>query len=291
MTELNLLADLDQVVDGAVELGNVDHNEESKGGGFERVLLNTGVYPMFLCQYIEMGTQRFKGFEGAKDTFSKGVQYAFAVFNFEELDEAGNPQVAIIGSGFPIKMSLNERAEFKRLFKALNYNDDPNMKHMAKFLGNKNTYTGKVVKKKSKAGKEYNSIEVGSLTPAMEGGFGKQTRAVLPDIDMSDYAVFLWDNPVMAHWNSLQRGKDASAGDPKNFIQYGILQATDFEGSAVDLMLREAGTDTTLKPKAKKDPNQEVDDSVPFEADEKPTEKVERTIPATMPTMPEDDEE
>lgn len=285
MTELNLLADLDQVVDEAVELGNIDHNEESKGGGnFERVLFNTGVYPMYLCQYIEMGIQKFKGFEGAKDTIHAGVQYAFAVFNFQDLDEEGKPKVAIIGSGFPIKMSQNNRAEFYKLFKALNYNDDPSMKHMAKFLGNKHSFTGKVIKKKSKAGKEYNTIEVSSLTPAMSGDFGQQTRAILPEISMKDYAVFLWDKPVMSHWDSIRRGAEGvSAGDPKNFIQYGILQATNFEGSPVDLMLREAGADLTVKPKEAKEelPNQEID-----ELPEEVQPKTEKVVPASMPVMP-----
>lgn len=281
MTELNLLDGLQEVVEEAIELGNIDHSEESKGGGFKKVILPAGQYPMYLCQYVECGTQFFKGFQGAKGSYSKAVRYGFAVFDYNTLDDDGNPLMQVIGTGFPIKMSQNGKAEFFNLFNTMNY--DKSKKHMAQFLGNKNSFVGTVEVKKSAKGVEFNTIKVTSLQPAMEGSFGKQSRVVLPEIDVRDYELLLWDNPKMAQWDSIRKGAEGvSAGDPKNFVQYSILQAQDFEGSAIDLMLREAGTDLTVQPKAEVEPAEDVVE----DTEEVSEPKSEKVVPAAMPTMP-----
>lgn len=290
---VDLLIGVDEVIHEAVEVGNVDHNEEFAGGGFDRPILEAGTYPMYLCQYIELGTQKFNGFKGAKDSFDKAVRIGFAVFNYDEVDAEGNPQVVIIDSGyFPLKMIQSPRAHFYQAFKALNYNSDPSMKHMAQFLGSKHTYEGRVTKTEDKKtkGKFYNSIDYISLMPAFTGGRGKdRKREVFPEIPMSDYSIFLWDAPRMAHWDSLRRGAEGvSAGDPNNFLQYSILQASDFEGSALDLMLREEGIDATVQPKKAKGKAAEPE---PEEQEEAPPVRRGRTVPSQMPSIPTEDPE
>lgn len=290
MTELNLLAGLNEVVEEVVKIEGVDHNEESSGGGgsFERVVLEDGIYPCYPVMYVELGTQLFKGFQGAKDTKSKAVRVGFAVFDFDNVDEEGNPRYTVIDTGYtPMKLSQNPKAKFFKLQKALNWNNDPQMNHMAKFLGSAHTYEVKVEKGVSKKGTEYNKLLLETLVPAFTGGRGaSRVRETLPEIPLTEYSILLWNNPRQDHWDSIRRGKEGtSPTDERNFLQYECLQALDFDGSALDLMLREQGLDTKVKPKSKPEP--EYDEEMPEDFDEPVQEKVKVDTDAPMPVMPD----
>lgn len=294
---MNLLNNINDAVQEELTNTGFDANIEQQGGGnFERVILEDGIYPGYLCEYVDYGTQKFNGFQGAKDTFDKAVHLGVVVFDFENTNEDGSPRHVVLGTGmFPLKVSLNPKAKFRKIFKAFNYNNDPTKKHFAQFLGPTHSFNFKVHKRKSKDGKsEYNVLDFDSATPCMTGDLGKRTRAVLPQIAEKDFALLLWNSPSKAQWDSIRRGvEDISPLDDKNFHQYKVLQATDFEGSAVDIMLHELGVDMVTPPA--KDPNHgsknevktqaetqpSYDDDVPFDTGKEPV------TPDALPVMPE----
>ena len=298
---MSLFENINAVVQEELQVTGFDANKESMGGNFERVVFEDGIYPGYLVEYIDLGTQKFNGFQGGADTFDKAVHLGVVVFDFNNKDENDQPRYVILGTGlFPLKVSLNPKAKFRKIFKAFNYNDDPTKKHFAQFLGKTNSYNFKVTKRKSKDGKsEFNVIDFESATPCMVGNLGQSQRAVLPEINERDYALLLWNTPTMEQWNSIRRGAEGvSPLDERNFHQFKVLQATDFDGSPLDLLLRDNSVDITTPPeKDTDDPNlgsqnetkkevasQQVDD-IPWEQVQ---DKADPVVPNVMPAMPED---
>mgnify|MGYP001165963461 FL=1 len=284
-----------------LEISQFDGNEEASGGGnFERVIFETGTYPAYINMYIDLGKQMVGGYKGAKKYLADTCVIGVAAFDYDNPNEDGTPRVAFIdtGTAFPLQVSLGAKANFKKIFTALNHDNDPEKKHILHFAGNTQSYLVRIEKRESKrnAGSYYNTVDLTTAVPSMVGQRGSMTREVLPEIDERDVAVFLWNNPTMEQWDSIRRGaEDVSPNDPTNFIQHKILQAANFEGSALDHMLRKAGVDTVARPKPEGDaPDKPVvnttegDEEPPFD-EELPEEfdKPVKTVPKTMPAMPQ----
>lgn len=280
-----LLANLQDNVQSEIQSTGFDANKENLGGGdFERIILEAGIYPGYLVEYVDFGTQQFKGFAGGKDTFHPAVHLGVAVFDFKQ---DGSYEYVILGThtSFPLKVSLNPKAKYRKIFQAFNYADDPNIKHFAQLIGPQHSFNFKVTKEKTKDGKrEYNRIELESATPCFVGSRGQQQRDVLPEIDPEDFAVLLWNSPTMDQWKSIQRGADGiSPLDPKNFYQYKVLQATDFKGSMVEHLLAQNGVDYHTPPQAEEDTTQAA---MPVEEAPEATQPAQPSQPA-QPVVPE----
>src|SRR5699024_12564062 len=87
--------------------------------------------------------------------------------------------------------------------------------------------------------REYNVIDWSKTTAAVNPVTRQPYE--LPEIDDALKVVFLWNNPVKEMWDKLYIEGENDNGESKNFIQDEIVNAKNFHGSAVDLMLRGGG--------------------------------------------------
>ena len=81
---------------------------------------------------------------------------------------------------------------------------------------------------------------------------GETTRIKVPELlgGLGSRKIFLWDQPTKECWDSLfidgerdeiKDGKETGKKISKNWIQETILKATNFKGSALDILLQGAG--------------------------------------------------
>lgn len=284
---MTLLNELNVAVEQEILTSGVDHSQEQKGGNLERVVFPKGKYPACLTGYVDLGKQWFDGFEGAKGSYSDAVMLEFKVYNFTDRDENGNPRYIYLNTGtkFPMKLSLNNKSTFFKWFTEMAKGGTGNEKHMAQFIGSKAFSVEVTVNKNGK----YNNLNMKMPPiPLMEGSVMEgQRRAILPELQDNEIKLLLWNNPTMGQWDSLQIGDaERSPADPKNFIKAKILEASNFAGSSLDLLLREGGVDTSKPVETfTEDPEQEFDE-LPEEMDV-PVKTPEKTVPSGMPVMPE----
>lgn len=241
-------------------------NEASTGGGSSKIM-ETGQYLGAIVQYLDMGNHFEVYKEEKKGPFPK-IRMSVAVFDVDEYGDLETTPVLIHDIGMFVKR--NERSKSYKAFRALNYTNDARFTHFAQAF--MKPYLFKVEKRRSKAGKEYNSIDWAATQPAINPI--NRRPIPLPEIDDSLKRVFLWNNPTMEQWEKLYVEGEFDDGNSKNFLQEEILNATDFHGSAVDLMLRGGGKSLpTPTPQAE------------------PVEVVVKDKPKpAMPAMPKDDD-
>ena len=222
---MSVLAQLNSLVDDAVNTQAVDMTETSKGGGFERKLLPAGKYNVRFIEYVEMGkhvpTQ--DGKPSGKPAVPM-VRLGFMIYS-------GDEQVPL--NPYPMQISNGEKAKLKILFDRMNAKKD--IKHLAQKLGQAFSVELKV--HESKAGKKSNVMEFGTLTdlPKFDPETGEPVK--IPALDESMLKLFLWNKPTQETWDALKIEGTNDKGQSKNFIQEDIMKATDFVGSPLEALL------------------------------------------------------
>ncbi|AIW03092.1 hypothetical protein PM75_009 [Proteus phage PM 75] len=222
---MNILEQLNGLVETALETTTVDMTETSKGGGGSTILENGTYYGHFL-EYIELGKQL-----PTKDGKPTGKPAVLTVkVAFKLYSPTG--EVAYIRP-YPMAYSNGEKANFKKLFDRLNLKGD--IKHMAQKLGQ--AFKFEVTKETSRQGKEYNKINLETITglPKFDPETGEAVK--LPELDTSELRLFLWSNPTQETWDALYIDGTNDKGKSKNFIQEDILKAVDYEGSPLQALL------------------------------------------------------
>lgn len=224
----NPLANLNSLVEAAVAVQDVDMTETGTGGGaFEDVLLPKGEYFGHFVEYVEYG-KRVPTNNG-KPTGKPAVlntKVCFIVYT----PDGGKKRIRSL----PMPVFNDPRSNFKKLFDRLNYAGD--IQHAAQKLGT--AWVVPVEQYTSKAGKVSNIIDYALLQPLPK--FNPQTGEpiTIPELNLDDVKVFLWNNPTKETWDSLYiEGINEKTGKSKNFIQEDIMQAADFEGSPLQQML------------------------------------------------------
>ncbi|WMX18801.1 hypothetical protein [Escherichia phage vB_EcoP_PAS7] len=213
------LSSLNSLVNSTVEAQGIDQSVTQSGGNFADVLLPRGSYYGRFMEYIELGKKipMHMGKPTGKPAVMN-VRLGFIVYTPDGSIKRINP--------FPMAISSFEKAKFKQVFDKMNY--DGTLKHMAQRLGQ--AFMFEVEQYTSKTGKTSNTIDFLSLRqlPKFDPNTGAPIE--LPALDESGLRLFLFDNPTKETWDSLHIEKN-------NFIQEDILQAVNFEGSALQQML------------------------------------------------------
>ena len=211
---------------------SADMNEAVKGGSGAR-LLPEGYAFGRLVEYVELGKHP-QEFAGVAKEPSLEVQLAFALWGQGYQNDDGTPYIV---RPYRFAVSRNEKARAFKLFKALNWKNTA--KTFAQLLSQ--AYLVKIVNQaKSKTDATLVSrIDFAGFLPPID----PVTKAPynIPDADPSLYKLFLWDYPSKTAWDSMYVEGKFDDGNSKNFNQEYILSATDFAGSALDLLLSASG--------------------------------------------------
>lgn len=228
MTEqvFNPLANLAALVNTAVEVQDTDMTQTGTGGAYDDVLLEKGEYYGRFVEYVEYG-KRLPMNKG-KPTGKPAVLNAKVGF-IVYLPDGGVKRIRSL----PMGVYNSERATFKQLFDKLNY--DGTIAHAAMRLGS--AWVLPIEQHTSAAGKVSNIIDYGSIRPVPKFDPNTGQPIELPELDLDEVRVFLWNAPTKETWDSLYIDGKKDDGTSKNFIQEDIMKAVDFEGSALHQML------------------------------------------------------
>lgn len=209
---------------------SVNMNETTKGGG--ALLFPAGMYVGRIVEYVDLGNQPQEYQGKAKDPapeFRLGV----ALYGVQGV-AAGEPYII---RPFGLTLSQNEKSGAVKAFKALNYTGSTAITHFAQFLNE--PYIFSVYEHESGTKKKSMQIDWSKTLPPLDP-VSKQPYAVPQPAD-DLFKLFLWDFPTIESWNSLKIDGQTDAGKSKNFIQETILAATNFNGSALQELLIQAG--------------------------------------------------
>lgn len=236
-------------------------------------VLDEGNYFGYLCHYADVGDQ-VKMFNGQANAPCPNFHLGVALFEFNaETNEWEFAKMCY--TPWSLELKLNSKANYMKIFNAFATKDD-RPKHIAGFFGKvRNFYVSKTDDGK------YNNVEWAKT----QAGINPMTKQpiVLPEVDESKMCVFLWNNPQIEMFNKLNdRTKEQ------------IINAHNFNGSAVDLMIQQAGNSIEM-PK-QRDDRDEVEQEKPVEPTEQPkvekaTPKVARPAMAQAPAMPDEFDE
>ena len=239
-----------------------DMREAQKGGG-DYVPPAAGLCRLRFVGYVELGQHH-------NEKYGKTQEKVELVF---ELSGKNHAPKEIDGKLYPIRiavrenLSLNEKAWFYKIFKAMNYNGEAT--HIAQLLGQ--DFLGTVHHNKV-GDKTYANLRNESgytiRAPFHEDLEGTVHR-VEAGTQISETRCFLWDYCDKAMWDSLyiegqydevkdDAGKVIKPARSKNVFQDQIRRAVNFPGSPVaellsdgDLDLTEPAVDPAVEPENK----------------------------------------
>lgn len=272
---MSILSQLAALVDESLETQPVDMRETSKGGGgFERKVLEAGTYYLRFIEYVELG-KRIPMQDG-KPTGKPSqlnVRLGFVIY-------AAGEQIML--NPYPMNISNNEKAKFKILFDRMNAKGD--IKHMAQCLGN--AYSIELKKAQTKAGKDYNQLQFGTLAalPKFDPETGEAVK--LPDFDESMLKLFLWNKPTKETWDALEIKGTNDKGVSKNFIQEDILKAVDYDGSPLQELLEGKLPEAPKVAAVPQAPTAPAEDTPPFKDTPPNNETGAASVAPAAPTAP-----
>lgn len=252
----------------AIASVNVDQLSDMtavKTGGGGRGLLPKGTALVRLCSYIEFGSH-IQTFAGQAKPAAPIFKLGFMIVGGVGLKEDGTPEKYVLEEGkfpmistFDTTMSLHEKAKAVKYFNALNRVGNK-ATHFVQKIQEQCLYAlpigHKIATGGRNAGKTVQDIDFAALQVALDQETGLPRTA--PELKEEHIQVFLWNQPSEAMWNSIyiegewDEVKDEKTGEvkypkrSKNFLQEKCLAAVDFEGSALQVLLSELGTEYTM---------------------------------------------
>lgn len=261
--------DIQAAVAAAAEK-SADMNVAQKGGGGEYTPPAEGFTRLRFVGYVELGKTETE-YQGQKKIVDE-VQLVFELSGPKH-----EPKVLENGDKIPHRMtitvtkSLNEKAQFYKLFKMMNYKGTA--KIMAQLLGE--DYTGKVYHKKFKR-KDGTEGIVAQLKnpdtgvfdirpPFVEDAETGESKRVNVAPAITPLKLFLWDMPSKEMWASIfiegqyeerknEKGEVIAPVRSKNRWQERIKAALNYPGSPIANLLEGAvdvGTDDPKEVAAK----------------------------------------
>ncbi|MCD9228613.1 hypothetical protein ACPPTR_08930 [Ralstonia pseudosolanacearum] len=261
--------DIQAAVAAAAEK-SADMNIAQKGGGGEYVPPAEGFTRLRFVAYVELGKTETE-YQGQKKIVDE-VQLVF-----ELSGPRHEPKVLENGEKVPHRMtitvtkSLNEKAQFYKLFKMMNYKGTA--KIMAQLLGE--DFTGKVYHKKFKrkdgtegVAAQLKNPDTGVFDirpPFVEDAESGESKRVNVAPAITPLKLFLWDMPSKDMWASIfiegqyeerknDKGEVVAPARSKNRWQERIKAAINYAGSPIANLLSGAvdvGTDDPKEVAAK----------------------------------------
>ena len=205
----------------------VDMNVATKGGG--GILYPEGYCFARLVEVIELGSHR-QEFNGQLKDAAPQFRLGFAIWGEGYQQEDGQPGFI---RTYELSLSTNEKAKAFKLFKKLNYKGLA--KTYAQLLGQPFLLKVAHYTAKTAGSKPRSIIDLEGFLPPLDPV--TKNPYPIPDAPEDAYKLFLWDKPTKAMWDSLFIEGKFDDGNSKNFVQETIQKATDYPGSAIEILL------------------------------------------------------
>lgn len=222
-----------------------------------------------LCRfigYVELGKQR--GMMKGKEEIKEKVML---IFELTGKRHATGPDEQPHRVTITETYSLNEKANFYKLFNRMNYRQD--VQHMAQLLGEgfkceviHDTWVGRDGKPRTDVTLKSDSGY--TLSPPRKEDEDSETGWVNVEVPAarSDIRCFLWDHADLEQWGGLfidgeyperkdATGKVTAPAKSKNTIQHKIMGAVNFVGSPIHTLLLASGSKLDL-PAPGEDPDE-----------------------------------
>lgn len=231
-----------------------DFTQEKKGGDFERELPEAGKGVCRFREYIEIGLRDTKSAQYPDKKPAHKARFVFELTTPKHVKEVKKDDGTVLKIphvlSIEVPISQSAKSNYIKLFRALNYLGT--CTHPAQLLGK--PYMIEVVHswakgddpektKPSYANFMKDGVVLISAPRVEDPLTGSVKELVVPEL-LNDLKLFLWDNPTKESWDSLfiegTREKDGEQIS-KNWLQERIMEALDFEGSALHTMLEGLG--------------------------------------------------
>lgn len=232
--------------------------------------------------YIDLGLHDGGEWQGKAKPDTEKVQLTFEVLRkdtIHEIEVDGVKKTIADRVTVKVDKKMSDRAKFKKLFNAMTYGRS-DIKHMAQMLGE--SFLGRITHNVSKNGRTYVNLTTADGTWTLTAPYredpetGERTKVNAPG-PYNDIRAFIWDAATKECWDSLyiegtwdstvtnDDGTERTEQRSKNFIQEQIMNAKNFEGSPIQLLLM--GTDKLPTSEAPV-----VEEAPASEAEEKPAD-------------------
>lgn len=215
-----------------------------------------------LIEYIDLGVQPQRPHEGVPRPSKETIKLTFELLgpkNIRTVQTDEGEKKFADRIYLTLTKSNSNKSKFKKLFNKLRY-DRPDINHFAHMLGDAFTVTITHSQWAPPGGKVQtyaNPTVDGEFSfgaPVIEDPMTGDINPINVPAALSDMRLFTWQLPDMESWNSLyidgtyvnREGVEVS----KNFIQETILNAENFEGSPIALLLEESGSNSSGVTKA-----------------------------------------
>lgn len=225
----NVLNALKSQVAEAVEAGlMLDLTIQSTGGSGGK-LYPEGYAFARLTEYVELG-DIVQEFNGEAKAPAPHMYLGFAIYGAGYQNDDGTPGRI---TTYDLAISNNGKAKTYKLFKKLNFKG--NATCFAELLGDGMLL--KVVHHTSKTpgAKPKSIIDIEGFLPPID--VVSQAPYNIPEAPDSAYKLFLWDKPTPETWATLFIDGKRDDGSSKNWLQDKIMEAANFMGSPLDIML------------------------------------------------------
>jgi len=232
-----------------------DQTKAKTGGDYSAPAAGPGLARF--VGYVEIGKQKtnFKGVPGVKEQV---VLVFELVGKRHAVEEGQQPHRVTVTESY----SLNEKANFFKLFQRMNYKQDA--QHIVQLLGE--GYKVEVLHDKwvCKDGKERTDVTLKgpagyTIAPPRKEDEDSETGWVDVAVPMHKSALrcFLWQQADLNQWASLfiegeyperknDKGEVVSPAKSKNTLQHKVMGATNFNGSPIHTLLLANGTKLDL---------------------------------------------
>lgn len=230
-----------------------DQTVAPAGGDFVYEIPVAGVTVGRFIQYIELGKQPQKPFQGKDKPPAEEVHLTFELLHPKKnihtyQDAEGNDKVRTDKITLKLAKKLGDKASYKKLFDKMRYGRD--IKHMAQMLGEGFIITIIHNADAKDEKKIYANIrdDAGEwlIRPPFQIDPIEGTKTNVPIGEpISDLKIFLFENPDQEQWDSIfvdgsKTVKDAAGKETeqsRNWFQEKIMSATNYKGSPLHQML------------------------------------------------------
>ncbi len=242
-----------QNIQSMVEAGSLEDQTVQKTK-FVRQIAPEGVTTARLVGYVELGYLPQRPWQGEAKPDAPMVTLTWELNGknyMKNVAKAGEPEKLVpTMHRETIKLSTNERAKYFKLFNKMRRQDKP-VTHMAQLLGQ-----GCIIRIKHNASKKDPSIKYANIYTAVDGWMvtppietsavsGETTEVPVPTA-VTPMQLLLQASPSIPQWNSIyidgtytKKINGADVELSKNFVQYKLLGASSFNGSALESLLRD----------------------------------------------------